>query len=376
MADLLEVKRPKPPADSISSHFSSEGPTGSDPRIPRLRIHAGDSPNQALRFTFLLHAFLAFQIRRLMRWSTQFVGIAGVFATWFAPAACWSAEPVTPAKPKPAALRISGYGFFGNRELKRILRTLELGGKKPELFSSSFIEDASSILVSRIKRDGYLNPIIDIKLGLADGTQLKTDAQELIETPLPRGLRIVAAQFKVHKGVLYYFQTLEFHGLTIVSPKAARAYFFETEFLFSSKEARAYTPERLRRGLSSLTDVLDRAGYHEAKAESAILRQDDRTGAVNISIDVHEGRKFIIHSIRKEFVGGPETNQTETITPNRPYSRIWLQDFTLSIKTNLYHSGYPDTTVDLQTLPVSGSQSETQKDLVAVIKTGPQERSH
>src|SRR5205814_1916252 len=70
------------------------------------------------------------------------------------------------AKSKPAKVKISGYGLFGDWELKRILKTLELAGKKPLFVGSSFVEDSALILSSRVKRDGYLRPRIDIELEL------------------------------------------------------------------------------------------------------------------------------------------------------------------------------------------------------------------
>src|SRR5262245_25249838 len=57
-------------------------------------------------------------------------------------------KPPKPKPPKPAILKVSGYGLLGNRELKRILRTVELSGRKPEYFDPDFIEDAALILSS------------------------------------------------------------------------------------------------------------------------------------------------------------------------------------------------------------------------------------
>src|SRR5436190_10622948 len=51
---------------------------------------------------------------------------------------------------KPAKVKVSGYGLLGNFELKRILRTLELSGKKPAFFGPAFIEDAALILSARV----------------------------------------------------------------------------------------------------------------------------------------------------------------------------------------------------------------------------------
>src|SRR3954468_7894970 len=84
---------------------------------------------------------------------------------------------------EPARLKVSGYGILGNRELKRILRTLELSGKKPPFFGSSFVEDSALILSSRIKRDGYLKPAISIYLELEHGGHMHVTADELIDNP-------------------------------------------------------------------------------------------------------------------------------------------------------------------------------------------------
>ena len=284
-----------------------------------------------------------------------------------------AATPVS-AEPPPAKLQISGYGFLGNRELKRMLRTLELAGRKPPLFSSAFVEDSSLILVSRIKRDGYLHPRIDILLRLSDGAQLDTDAQRLLDNPLPRNLQITQARFRIHKGVLYYFKSLGFEGLRSVPAKTAKSYFFETEPLFPTKAARAYTPERLRQGMSSLSDLLEGQGYQDAQVRASHVHLDDRTGAVRVSIEVEQGRQSFIRSIREEFLSSTQSNRDRTLTPNRPYSRVWLQDFTLGIKTNLYHQGYPDTTVDLKTVPPRSPEGQTNRDIVASVQPGPQVR--
>ncbi len=71
---------------------------------------------------------------------------------------------------------------------------LARAGKKPEFFSASFVEDASLILTSRVKRDGYLRPGIQITLRLADGRVMQVDSAGLLENPLPNPLRIISAR--------------------------------------------------------------------------------------------------------------------------------------------------------------------------------------
>jgi len=291
-------------------------------------------------------------------------------------------EPSPPASTNqvdaaPAKLKISGYGLFGNRELKRILKTLELSGKKPQFFDSSFVEDAALILASRIKRDGYLKPEVLIELELEHGGHMRMRAEELIENPLPRPLRITKAEFKIRKGRLYHYKSFEIEGLVSLPPKQARNYFMESDTLLHPKAARVYTPEKLRRGLSSLTDVLELQGYTEATAEAASLEVDDRTGAARVVVKVNQGMRQIARSVTEEFYldGQSEPTDVRTVRPRKGYSKVWIQDFTLSLKTNLYHQGYPDASVDLTVTnrtPVSTNRMEL--DLLAKVKSGPQVR--
>lgn len=292
--------------------------------------------------------------------------------TGFGRAAVVSSAP----KPKPAQLSITGYGFLGNRELKRILRALELSGKKPELFGPSFVEDSALILTSKIKRDGYLRPSILIRIRLSQGAQIDTDAAALLENPLPRPLPIKSVHFYIHKGLLYYFKSLVFEGLQSAPEKKARSYFMETQTLLNIKRGRIYTPERLRQGLSSLSDILDEQGYTHAKLEPAGLRQDDKTGAVSVVIRIEEGPKFLVHSVHEDFFyqGSPHPEESKTFFPNAPDSRLWQQDFTLSIKTNQYHRGYPDTSVEVTALRNERRTNYVWVDLEARVQSGYQVR--
>ncbi len=287
-----------------------------------------------------------------------------------------AAEPKPAKTPKPAQISVSGYGVLGNRELKRILRTVELGGKKPEFFGPSFVEDSAMILAARVKRDGYLEPTITIRLRLDNGDRIVTRADTLLESPLPRPMRIRQVQFQIHKGILYHFQQLEFSGLETINEKQARSYFMETETLLHLKSARVFTPERLRRGLASLTDVFDRQGYADATAEADKVVRDDRNGNVSVHITVKQGPRFFVRSVREEFYYGTNSapESSRTVFPNKPYSTLWQQDFVLMLKTNQYRLGYPDTAVEVQKLRQQPEDHREEVDLLARVKSGEQIR--
>ena len=287
--------------------------------------------------------------------------------------AVFGADAPKPKTPKPAKIQVSGYGLLGNYDLKRTLATLELAGKKPEYLTPSFIEDAASILAAHLKQDGYLHPNLDVLFTLADGARLKVDAASFADHPLPRSLRVTRARFQVLKGVRYYFQSLQFSGLETISDSQARSCFIETGALFRPKSAAIYTPENLRRGLASLTDLLDRQGYHESTAEAGQVRLDDLTGAVTVRIDVRQGLKLVVRSVREQFIDAGEFQPKENLTvfPNKPYSRLWEQDFILSLKTNLYHQGYPDAKVELKPLDRHEVTNLVELDLLATVAPGP-----
>src|SRR5512136_2324328 len=104
MANLLQVRETGPGALHTAA-WRPEYPAGKHPRcgLQRLGSH-----------------LLAFWLAVTSCLTCSQLGMA---SQW---------QPQTNAP--PAKLKISGYGFLGNRELKRILRTLELAGKKTQFF--------------------------------------------------------------------------------------------------------------------------------------------------------------------------------------------------------------------------------------------------
>jgi outer membrane protein insertion porin family len=277
--------------------------------------------------------------------------------------------------PAPAELEISGYGFLGDRKLKKTLQLLETTGKKPEFFDANFVEDAALILMSSLNRDGYLKPQITAELALSDGRQVRYEwTKPVREEPLPRPLKIRKARFQIHKGVLYYFGQIRFVSLTIISDQAARSYFVETGALLPLKQTRIFSPDRLEQGLSSLTEELNRHGYENAQAVVTRREQNDRTGQVDLTIQVKEGSKSLVRSIREEyfFEGSNQPSQVITLQTNVPFSKLWLQDFVQQLRATNFHRGYPDTTVETSQPRRQASDDTIQIDLLAKVKSGPQ----
>ena len=289
------------------------------------------------------------------------------------------AEVRPPPSPKPRAakhakLQVSGHGFLRDRQLRKVLQVLLLSGKKPEFYDANFVEDAALVLVSTVRRDGYLAPSLTAQLTLEDGRQLGYTWDEEMENPLPRPLRIRKIHFKIRKGVMYHLEELKIEGLTAIPEKKARAFFVETGLLLPLKRYRNYTPEKLRRGLSSLTDTLERQGYEQAAATISRLVRNDKTGAVKVQVQVQQGSKTLVRTVREEFFfkGESTPREVRTVFPGKPYSRIWQQDFTQALKTNDYHHGYPDATVEVRTLKREPAGAAVELDLLMEVRGGEQ----
>ena len=112
-------------------------------------------------------------------------------------------------EPDPPDLKVRGYGLWGNRELRRTIELLDTEEDR-RYFDAGFIEDAVFILNSRVQQDGYLRPTITARVILDDGSRERFSWEERLDTLLPRPLRVRSVRFQIDKGVLYYYDEVEF----------------------------------------------------------------------------------------------------------------------------------------------------------------------
>ena len=59
---------------------------------------------------------------------------------------------------EPAKLKVSGYGVFGNREMKGLISVLQTGEEKPEVFEANYVEDAVLVMFSRLRHTQIYPP--------------------------------------------------------------------------------------------------------------------------------------------------------------------------------------------------------------------------
>ncbi|MFO1498460.1 MAG: BamA/TamA family outer membrane protein [Verrucomicrobiota bacterium] len=279
-----------------------------------------------------------------------------------------------PEQATPATLRITGYGPIGNRKLKKNLQLLGESGKKPEYFDANFVEDAALVLVSRLHRDGFEKPSVQAELTLDDGRVLHFEWDKAVrDEPLPRPLRVRELHFHIEEGVLYYFGDIQVQAGSILAERQVRSYFVEIGPLIAFKRTRVYSPDRLARGLASLTEILNRRGHENAQVQAVEVALDDRTGRVNLVLAVRPGPRSIVRSIRHETFSrtNSEPDRVTLIATNRPFSKLWLQDYSQQIRATNFHRGYPDATVEITQLRRDQADDQIAIDLLAQEHSGP-----
>jgi outer membrane protein insertion porin family len=273
---------------------------------------------------------------------------------------------------KSAELSISGYGPLGDLEMRHTLLLLEKGGKKTNYYNAVFIEDGVVILFSRLLDDGYLHPRVIADLTLPDGKTASYTWNQPAGLTLPDGLRASRVHFRIERGVLYYYQSVRFEGFTPVPIPNALSYFMAVGSLISRKEDKVYSPQRLKRSISSVLKVLENDGYRDARALPQ-LTIDDKTGEVSLFLKLDEGPQSFVRSVREE-VFTSNTNRPAEVRdtyPQKPYSTFWEQDYIQTVKTNYYREGFPDVSVTVRPIKRQAGTNNVQFDLEASVKTGP-----
>jgi outer membrane protein insertion porin family len=296
------------------------------------------------------------------RWLAPLLAIVA----WTVPAA--AAEP----QPRPATLQVSGYGFFGNRDLRRALLVLQTGEEPPAAWDANFIEDAAVVLFARLNRDGYLAPRVEAVMRLADGSALTQAWEQRFDALLPRPLEARHVRFIVRPGVRYYYESVQITGLRAIKPETARRYFAETDTLIKIKSARIYTPARLEQSLADLREALLRDGYEQARVTAPRVQRDERSGAVRVEVEVEEGPRSRVRRVRVE-VYGPGASEPHAVRQERgraPFSRWWVQDLTQTLLREQYAQGFPDATAQVRVERREAVGHLVQVDVVAQVQTG------
>ncbi|MET0263709.1 MAG: BamA/TamA family outer membrane protein [Rariglobus sp.] len=276
-----------------------------------------------------------------------------------------------PKAPEPAALSVSGLGWWSNREQRLALERI-LGDERGAVMGANSVEDAVFMIVSAQADSGYLNPKVTVRLTLEEGGVETHGFDADLETLLPRTLKVKSAHFEIEKGVRSVVDKVVFTGLTAMKEETARGYFRPGEVPLVGAEARAYSPSKLRRSAANLQAALHEKGYAESLVKATVTHADRETGRVEVAVDVQEGAKWVVRAIEVTGAEGADVDLAEQLKENnQPWSHGWQQDLTEGVRQAFYRKGYADVRVSIDGRPAAPAGGErTVTASIAIIPGG------
>jgi len=276
-------------------------------------------------------------------------------------------------KEQRAKLQVSGLGLLKNRTTKRILRELRPGEDSLEFYGANFVEDAALMLFNGLNADGYLRASVSATIVSTNDAVLDFVWKRPAEIVLPRPLQAREVRFEVERGLMYYYRTLEITGLEALPLKEGKDYFFRTDFLLPMKRFIRFSPQRLNSSVGNLTQALRQLGYHQARVTVAQAKQDEETGAVEVGIQVEQGRQYFVKTLKVRVLeaDGAEPLSEQVVAMDEPYSEYWQQDKQQELAGEQYIWGFPDTRVKMNMIRQEEKGEQVAVAMEADVILGP-----
>lgn len=275
-------------------------------------------------------------------------------------------------KVSTAAIDVDGIGLLHDREIKQAIRRLWGDSLGSELTTNQ-IEDAALFIASNLSTDGFQRPTISVEATLVDGSVQRFTVDPTLQTLPPPDLHATKVRFNVDKGIRSYLEDVKIEGLGVLKQEVARDFFFNEIAVIRGRAARAYSKGRLERSADAIESTLKQRGYAEATVRIVDTKENEKTGAVVATVQVNEGPRWDLASIRTD-VDGPEAAELEILKTRKdiPWSVFRGQDLSAEIRQMYYKKGYPDVRVRIETRPGPPVNRIRPVEIVAHIHPGTQ----
>jgi len=282
----------------------------------------------------------------------------------------WPLAVAAKDKPAKTELSVDGAGFFRDKELKAALVRL-LDSETKATLDANALEDGAVILAASLAEEGFQKPQIEITATLTDGTVRTLVFDPTFANPLPRPIAARAVKFNLKPGVRYHLADVQFSGLTVLTPKQARAYFRSDATLIATRRTNAYSPSRVTRATDALLDELHQRGYAEAEVR-AQQEPEAASGNVNVRITVKEGARWKIASLHFQREEAEDVALPKAAAwVGRAWSSTVQEDIREAIRQAYYRKGFPDVGVHVVAEPVAAEAGHKNARVVATIVAGP-----
>ncbi|MBX3745956.1 MAG: BamA/TamA family outer membrane protein [Verrucomicrobiae bacterium] len=251
----------------------------------------------------------------------------------------------------PASLSIKGLGWLGNLQMKAVLRQVRGSSEPPVVYDANAIEDGAFLLLHHAQGLGYLDAAVRLELTLENGEELTEVWQGRDLVPLPRPLAATEVRYRVTPGLRYFYRSILFRGLTVLSEEEASRYFVRSDGLLKTRALRRFSRNEFTDASRALETALQTMGYARARVVPEDPEIDPESGAVRVVVGVEEGPLHRVSGVRvtvRDAADGPvvveETREYEGVL-----SRAGLEDLEQEVLQAWFREGYPDATARLTT---------------------------
>lgn len=267
-----------------------------------------------------------------------------------------------------ASVKVSGFGLFGNAELRGALKLLEF---EEGPLDSRKIDDGAFLLMTRLTQNGFLDARIEADYETDDGKTGTVSWNPPFEPQLTEEVSASKIRFKVHPGILYYYNDVSISGLQSIDPEEARSYIIPDSSLISRKKDRAYSESTLSNHQKQLAAALAALGRIDAKVSANSVDIDEKSGGVDIALQVQEGPLYKIGLAEAHYVKGEDTEVIQIEAGDTIYTRRWVEDQSRSLRNESYHLGFPDTKVSSRIVKATPEGDTIAVQIRFDIKRGP-----
>ncbi|MBK1877753.1 BamA/OMP85 family outer membrane protein [Pelagicoccus mobilis] len=269
---------------------------------------------------------------------------------------------------KSAKVKVSGFGLFGNAELKSALRLIEFGESTIEAQKT---EDGAFLLLTRLTQNGYLDAQIEGTLETEDGKAQTVTWSIPFESQIDENSNVVKLHYKIIPGTLYYYNSVSIEGLETIDTEEAKTYIIPDRSLYSRKKDRAYSENILSNHRKQLTAGLSALGRTDAKVTAKSVEIDKTSGAVDVQLSVNEGPLYKVVAAKVRHLEEDTAHDSQLEIEDVIYNRTWVEDQAKLIRNESYHLGYPDAKVASRISKVIPTEDTVSVYLLFEVERGP-----
>lgn len=267
-----------------------------------------------------------------------------------------------------ADVRVSGFGLFGNAELRSALQLLEF---TEDTVDSSKVDDGAFLLLTRLTQNGYLDASVSATIETQDEQTRDYKWTTPFEPQLQNDVVAGRIHYKVKPGTLYHYQSVEIEGLSSIEPDIAKTYFIPDSALIARKKDRSYSENILNSHRKALVAALAALGRIDAKVSPTSIEINEDTGEVNVRLNVEEGPLYKVSKAEVVRIFGERKETSQIPLQDTVYTRNWVEDQTRILRNESYRQGYPDTKVSKRIVQAKPEESTVSVHMRFEVNHGP-----